>query len=254
MPSRRSGRQLDLGPRTESPSLRGRIRFVPHRLSPVMQFALTGLIALVVVAIAAAVLFRRAGHDESVRDARSVTGALARAAVEPNITNGLLAGDSPALNRFDSIVRRRVLRQGVVRVKLWTAGGRIIYSDERRLVGARYPLREDDLEALHSDEVAAEQSDLTRPENRFERRYGKLLEVYTPVGTPRGGRLLFEAYLRSSSVAADARRVWRGFIPLVIGALLLLWLGHNPPPRPPGRPPPPSHEDQGGVRLRARHP
>jgi len=180
-----------------------------------------------------------------------VTGALARAAVEPNITNGLLAGDPAALNRFDAIIRRRVLRQGVVRVKLWTAGGRIIYSDERRLIGSRYALRKDDLQALDSGEVAAEQSDLTRPENRFERRYGNLLEVYTPVATPRGGRLLFEAYLLSTSVAADARRIWRGFIPVVVGALLLLWVAQIPLARSLARRLRRSQEDRERLLLRA---
>jgi two-component system, NarL family, sensor kinase len=70
----------------------------------------------------------------------------------------------------------------------------------------------------------AEISDLSRPENRFERRAGKLLEVYLPVHTPSGRPLLFESYLRYSSVVADGRDIWRSFAPALLAALVALWL------------------------------
>jgi two-component system, NarL family, sensor kinase len=72
--------------------------------------------------------------------------------------------------------------------------------------------------------VAAELSDLDAPENRFERDQGRLLEVYLPVPTPGGQTLLFETYSRYSSVTANAGAMWRQFVPIVIGALLLLTL------------------------------
>ena len=42
--------------------------------------------------------------------------------------------------------------------------------------------------------VVAEVSDVSAPENRFERRFGELLEVYTRIETPDGTPLLFETY------------------------------------------------------------
>src|SRR5262249_6005046 len=63
-----------------------------------------------------------------------------------------------------------------------------------------------------------------RPENRFERRYGKLLEVYFPIRAPNGEKLLFESYLKFSSVAASGRSIWLAFVPALLGALVLLWL------------------------------
>jgi signal transduction histidine kinase len=189
----------------------------------VVQFAVTGLIALLVVAVAGLLLFRQVGEEESVRDARGLTEALGHAAIEPNLTAALVRGDPAAVARFDRFVRGRVLRDPVVRVKLWTAAGRIVYSDEPRLIGSVYPFGEDDRQALGTDEVEAEESDLSRPENRFERDYGELLEVYMPVHLPGGDPLKFEAYLRREAVAADAGRIWRGFAPLLGAALLLLW-------------------------------
>ena len=193
------------------------------RISPVVQFAATGLIALLVVAVAALLLFRQVGEEESVRDARELTEAFGNAAIEPNLTPELIAGDEAALARFDRFVRRRVLRDPVVRVKLWTADGRIVYSDEPRLIGSSYPFGADDRKELTGDEVDAEESDLSRPENRFERSYGELLEVYMPVRLPGGEPLKFEAYMRREAVAADAGRIWRDFAPLLGAALLLLW-------------------------------
>ena len=116
-----------------------------------------------------------------------------------------------ALERLDRLVQERVLSERVVRVKLWTRDGRIVYSDEPRLIGAMYPRGDDEIEALRSGETHAELSDLTRPENRFERGEGKLYEVYTRVRTPNGTPLLFETYQRSSALTSSGREIWLPF-------------------------------------------
>ena len=62
-------------------------------------------------------------------------------------------------------------------------------------------------------------SDLTEPENRFERDQGKLLEAYTRVEAPDGQPLLFEAYQQFSSVTSSGRSLWLAFAPaLIVGA------------------------------------
>ena len=50
----------------------------------------------------------------------------------------MLTGDRGALARLDRAVRGRVLRDAVVRVKVWAPDGRILYSDGPRLIGRRY--------------------------------------------------------------------------------------------------------------------
>jgi DNA-binding NarL/FixJ family response regulator len=189
-----------------------------------VQFALSGLAAMLIVALAATIVLRRAGETESVRDARRLTEVLGRSVVEPNLTDGVVSGNRTQLAAFDRLVHARVLRSPVVRVKLWTSRGRIVYSDEPRLIGARYPLGDDEIAALRGNGVEAGISDLSAPENRYERRQDKLLEVYMPVHTQSGRPLLFEAYLRFSDVAASGRKVWLAFLPAVFAALLMLWL------------------------------
>ena len=179
---------------------------------------------MLVVALAATIVLRRAGETESVRDARRLTEVLGRSVVAPNLDDGVVRGNRVQLATFDRIVHERVLRNPVVRVKLWTADGRIAYSDEPRLIGSRYALGDDELATLSGNGVEAGISDLSAPENRYERPRRKLLEVYMPVHTQSGRPLLFETYLRFSDVAASGRKVWLAFLPALVVALLLLWL------------------------------
>jgi two-component system NarL family sensor kinase len=190
----------------------------------VATFAVAGLIATAVLGVAGAMILRRTANDEAIRQAKEVTRLAGEGIVEPAIDPGLFRGDRRALAALDRIVHARVLRDPVVRVKLWTAGGRVLYSDERRLIGSVYPLSDDDREALRSGRVDAELSDLRRPENRFERRSGKLLEVYLPIHSAGGPRMLFEAYSRFSAVEANRRRQLRALAPALVVALILLEL------------------------------
>jgi signal transduction histidine kinase len=91
-----------------------------------------------------------------------------------------------------------------------------------------YELGEDELAALDEDQVEAELSDLQRPENRYERQFGKLLEVYLPIQTPDGTKVLFEAYFRYETVEASGRRIWQSFAPVTLGALVVLQLVQIP--------------------------
>ena len=62
---------------------------------------------------------------------------------------------------MDQAVVGKVTTGSLVRVKLWTPEGKIVYSDEHRLIGASYPLAMDEQEVLRDNTVAAELSDLS---------------------------------------------------------------------------------------------
>jgi signal transduction histidine kinase len=104
----------------------------------------------------------------------------------------------------------------------------VVYSDEPRLIGTHHKVDDEELAALRGDGVDAHVSDLSRPENRFERRHEKLLEVYMPIRATNGEPLLFETYLPFKEVADSGRRLWLGFAPAVVGGLLLLQLVNLP--------------------------
>lgn len=69
---------------------------------------------------------------------------------------------------------------GLVRVKIWNHDGVIIYSDDKALVGQKYPVEEDLTETLEGL-TTADISELSKAENVEERGFGELLEVYTPL-------------------------------------------------------------------------
>ena len=191
-------------------------------------FAALGLAAVAIVALLAGVAIRRTTDDEALRNARQFTRITALSAVEPDLSDSLLRDDPAAQARFDRAVRTRILRSPVVRVKLWTLDGRIAYSDAPALIGRRFALDEDERRAAEAGRVEADISDGSRPENMFERGLGKLLEVYLPVRTPRGHRLLYEEYLRYSAIAGSGRRQWLALLPAFGGALLILALAQLP--------------------------
>ena len=196
----------------------------PSTWSAVAKFAAGGLAALAAVGIGSYLLMRHIGTSEAIDNAKAVTRIVGREIVQPAVSDGVLSERRSSIERLDRVVRRRVLHEPIVRVKVWTRRGRIVYSDEPRLIGARYRLDRQNLEALLSGGVEADVSDLTQPENRFERSQGELLEVYLGIRAPNGQPLLFESYQRLSSIAAGGTSLWRAFAPTLIGALLLLAL------------------------------
>jgi two-component system, NarL family, sensor kinase len=187
-----------------------------------IQVILGALVVAIGVSLAGAVVSRRVAERESVTDAAHITDLIAQQVVQPAITNGLVSGDPAALAAIDHVVRHQVLSPSLVRVKLWTADGRIVYSDEPRLIGQMFPLPQEERAALARPAVHAEVSDLQRPENRFERGHGKLLEVYRPVWTPAGQPLLFETYSPYREVTQRTGELWRGFAGITISSLLIL--------------------------------
>jgi signal transduction histidine kinase len=192
------------------------------------RYAAIGLLAVVLVSLLGAWLIRRAGEAEAIRDAKDQTRIAALASVEPALSDGLVRGDSKAIAAVDRVVQERVLGEpgaaAIARVKIWDRSGRVVYSDEPRLIGARYAMSPGDLAEFRNSKPEAAVSDLSKPENRFERRFGRLLEVYLPVETPGGVRLRYETYYRSSFISARGSRIFRQFAPVMLGGLILLAL------------------------------
>src|SRR4051812_16114929 len=192
------------------------------------QFVLSGFIAVALLGIVAVEIMRRQGTNEAIRDAKEVTQLAGNGLVAPNVTPGLLRGNPDEIHKMDEIVHRSIVRGSVVRVKVWDKDGKIVYSDEHRLIGKKYDLGKEEREALEHRAVDAEVSNLNEPENKYERTEKKLLEVYLGTRSPQGTPLLFEVYQRFSSVSNSGRRLWTVFAPALIGALLLLQVAQVP--------------------------
>jgi signal transduction histidine kinase len=194
----------------------------------VVQFALASLVAVALLGVLAAAVLRHQTRDEAIREAKDLTRLAGRGIAKPALRRGIYTGDPRSLDRVKRALEPAVLREPVVRVKIWDGSGHILWSNEPRLIGKRFPLGDEELTALRAGRTNAEVSDLTRPENFYERNYEKLLEVYLPITGPGGKRLLFEAYSRFSSITQNGRRQAEALVPPLIGALVLLWLATLP--------------------------
>lgn len=190
----------------------------------IAQFVAAGLIALLFVSAATVWAVHDYATREAILDARIITAGQGSATMAPVLNDAVAAGDPVALAAVDSRVRAMVLNDRIVRVKLWDGDGRVVYSDAGDIVGQQFELEKEARHVLGTGGSYADVSDLTRPENRNERRFGKLLEVYQGVRTSGGRALLFEAYLRYDSVKANEQRVLTSLAPALIGSLLVLFL------------------------------
>jgi two-component system, NarL family, sensor kinase len=186
------------------------------------RFVLANLIAVVLLMAGSVWASRTSAEDEAIADARHTADLLADVVVEPTLDDRLAAGDPRSVRNLDAELRNRLAVAGVLRVKIWTPDGRIVYSDEPRLIGEQFPLSEEDLEALEDGVTRAEVSDLRRRENRFERSAGQMLEVYRQIRTPEGRPMLLETYSPYDDATSRQMDIWFEFAPISVSVLLAL--------------------------------
>lgn len=178
-------------------------------------------VVLVVVGIFGVVAARNLAARQAVHDAASTADLLAEAVVQPSLTNAITRRDPAAVAAVGNALRPYMASSSLVRVKLWARDGTILYSNEPRLLGQRFTLDTEETAVFAHPQTRAEVSDLTAPENRYERGHGRLLEAYRPVWTPNGTPLLFETYSPYTEVDQRAGQLWRGFAGVTVGSLVL---------------------------------
>jgi signal transduction histidine kinase len=174
------------------------------------------------------VVLRSVAIAEATGDMQERVRTAGRLVQAAGLTDAILNDEPAAIHRLDDLVTSQVLSDSIVRVKLWTPDGTILYSDEHALIGNRYTLRQTERALFASGGADAELSDLDEPENRYERAEGKLLEGHTPIRTPDGTELLFEIYQRFSSVNASGTRLLAALAPPLIGGVVVLLLFQVP--------------------------
>src|SRR4051812_22331965 len=92
-------------------------------------------LSLVGLGLGWAWMFHRTSQNSAVADAGQYGALAGRAALAPFITDALLTGDKAAV---DDIARagNALIREGkAAHVKVWSGQGRVLWSDESKLVG-----------------------------------------------------------------------------------------------------------------------
>jgi signal transduction histidine kinase len=200
---------------------------VPTARSVIVRFAAGTLAAIVVAVVGGYFVLRSVAIDEAKRQTRTRVQESAQL-VEATVGDALPAGQPQAVRRVDDVVVGRILSSSIVRVKIWSAGGRVLYSDDPREIGDRFALSGEQQRLLRTGGAQVEVTNLSRPENTLDRGQGRLIEAYTRIRTPSGTPMLFEIYQRFGSVTAEARRLLKALAPPILGAIALILVVQAP--------------------------
>src|SRR5262249_55930871 len=109
----------------------------------IVRFGIGAIAALTLVSLFTAFASRSVGTKQAIDDARNATEYIAKGVIETNLTDAMINGDKEALGRFDDKIRSAVLSDSLVRVKIWNSKGKIVYSDEGRLIDQPFGLDAD---------------------------------------------------------------------------------------------------------------
>src|SRR3954465_6833886 len=148
------------------PSFRGAPRWYRNRSwradGPLLLLAGAGVLAVSVIGLGGGLQWRQAAIQPELRNAEH-DAQLAGDVIAPLLTDAVVDGDPAALRRLDRAVRNHLLHEPTRRVKVWSPDGRIVYSDEHRLIGRRFELDAEDRALMKSGGAASELSDLSQP-------------------------------------------------------------------------------------------
>lgn len=90
-----------------------------------------------------------------------------------------------AQGRFERFFRRALSTPEVLRIKVYGADMRVVWSDERRLLGVRFEGNASLKRAL-AGETVAHLERAEKPENLYERGFVSAVELYVPISFPAG--------------------------------------------------------------------
>ena len=183
-----------------------------------------GVVVLVAVASAAVLLSVKVGGDQARDQPVAIGEVMASRIVAPLVTPGLYDGDIRDMQALDN--RVQVIKAGgpIRRVKVWSANGAILYSDDPRLIGLRFPIDPDGRRVLVSHGVRSTVADLADAGNVLDRPLGESLQV--EVGTEdRSGRpILVQTFFDADRLDADKATLVLRIVPVVLVSLLVLGL------------------------------
>ena len=176
----------------------------------------TGTVLALLVSFGLVFVVREADEDKALRRAHRLAVALANDVVGP----ALDITDPRRIQVLDQLLGSRARDGSIVRIKVWTPDGVVVWADDHRLIGRRYDLAPVDQALLGTRDAYAEPTALDRPENEYEVGLpGAFIEVYAGF-FDRGGRpLLFEAYQPVDELSGV--RTGQLGLPLVLLGLLL---------------------------------
>ncbi len=132
----------------------------------------------------------------------------------------------PEIDALAALANNSPLTEKVVSFRIWSTDGHVLYSPFSDLVGRQFDMTGERGQALRG-EVIGDISDLSDPENVFERqRWSHLIEIYLPVRVSGGSRVIAvaEFYQLPDDLEAEVNRDRLITWAMVAGATFLAYL------------------------------
>jgi diguanylate cyclase (GGDEF)-like protein/PAS domain S-box-containing protein len=164
----------------------------------------------------------RTAVDEAVR----TTEAVVRGYVDPLVsTNGFSTHSGDNGGAIDAELSRLVAAGKILRIKIWSPDGSVLFSDLAALRGRQFPVGEELTEALEGH-VATDFSSGSDDENIFERGLAdRFLSVYLPIRVPGSSVVVgvYEIYEDAAPIEASIATT-RQDVLQIVGAMALALL------------------------------
>ncbi|HEV8352678.1 MAG TPA: HD domain-containing phosphohydrolase [bacterium] len=189
-----------------------------RRLPFLTRFTIVSLAVTILIAVGFTWLLTREIVRVTLEAAADTAASAVTFIISPEVFAKDFSGPTPEnIATWERRVQRIMGTANIVRVKVWSKTGQIIYSDNPTIIGRTFPPEEnEDLrEALEGD-VAMEVSDLSSSEDATERHYGRLLEVYVPIKPADSNQIegvyeVYTSYVPLQARIAELQRVnWTG--------------------------------------------
>ncbi|ARM11998.1 MULTISPECIES: sensor histidine kinase [Rhizobium] len=193
------------------------------------QFFIAGGLVSIAAMFLVGILVTHLIEDAVIHNSGAATALYVDSVVAPLLpdmqTESLL--DEASAQALDETLGQGALGRRLVSFKLWRSDGTILYSNEKELVGQKFPVNEK-LRKAFAGSLVARYEIADDPESGVERALGKpLMEIYNPVLQPWSGQAVavLEFYETAEGLGdslAHARLQSWGAVAAVTGVFFLV--------------------------------
>ncbi|MGY2065463.1 sensor histidine kinase [Blastococcus sp. SYSU DS0619] len=167
---------------------------------------------------ATVLISERIARSNALEEVERTTVRIAALAIGP-LVPGYLNGTVADRFEFERAVANRLRDPSIESVVIWDDQGRVVYSNQRQLIGEQFPISEELRSALSGTLVAEVDES---PETSYEgTAAGPALEVYAPLSGS-GQDLALEVYYDHTVIERQAARLRSEVLPMALGGLVLL--------------------------------
>lgn len=190
--------------------------------SAMRRFAIGATVTLGVLVLISVYIAHLVARQATLDEASFRTTTIADSLAAPLVTKRFRNHDADAVGDMSRLMGNRMSDTTIRHIKIWSADGKVLWSDEPDLIGRRYTLKPDQRQALNSPNAISDYTDLSAPENISERNEkGPVIETYVGANGADGSRILFETYMSPEGAARQQDAIVRATVLVGLAALLV---------------------------------